>query len=560
MRPARDLPAAPAYLLLALALGLHFNRLAPLLPLHLHEFDAVHLYLPAARELLAQGPAFFLQERSIHSPPLAYAWPMLVGASVERFELANAVLSGIVLLLVFRCAQLMHSRIAGVAAALLFATNPLMPPFFAAPVTEAPFIFWCAAWLWGMCEWIRDRRAWALALAAVGICCAALTRAPMFYGMVLLFVLTTAIAWRVRARPGPRAVAMPMAVAFGLALLPPLAFIAKNLVVFGFPFYATGAGNQLYLGNNPLTGGYDPTYLGLIFDVGAIARDMSPLTLEAERLLRGAARVIFADKDAAFFASLHAKKLLAFVFVTNAEPGALALRTWRIALMVLGGLGLAAIADRRLRWALAGMFLFLVAIHVPVHYTHRFSVSSMDLWLVVAAGVGLASLVEASWPRRWVALGLVAAGIAAGFLAYDKGGRPMADVFAAGRLEVWESGPLRGAGASEVAVENTKWFRGFNQHVLVLEVSAGSCKRLRVSYRPRGGGDWFAAPAMPVPSHGRVQLGSSWLRLEGEGLLRIACDVPGTLALDRAAVYASLGAIDYRERFLGEKPLLPVER
>jgi hypothetical protein len=71
------------------------------------------------------------------------------------------------------------------------------------------------------------------------------------------------------------------------------------------------------------------------------------------------------------------------------------------------------------------------------------------------------------------------------------------------------------------------------------------------------------APRVPAGARmRRVQVGGAPLHLNREGTLRLAargCD-GATLAVKRAAVYAALGAIDYRERLLGERPLLPVER
>ena len=567
----RDLPAAAAYLLLAAAAAVHSYGLAPYLRASLHEFDAVHMYLPGARELLAQGLAFFLQERSLYAPPLAFVYPALLGATLAQVKLANALLSGVTLLLAFRCGALLHSRSAGVAAAWLFAANPLMRPYLAAPITEGPFLFWCAVWLWGLGEWVARGRRWGLAASAIGVCCAALTRAPLFYWIVVLVVATAWAAWRLR--PELRRVALPLLVAYAAALAPPAAVSVKNYLVFGFPFFATGGGNALYLGHNPLTRGYDPNYLGLIYDVGAIARDQPHLTLEAERLLRGAARLAIAESSAGELLGLHARKAAAFVFVTNAEDDVVVQRAWRIALLLLAAAGLAAARSRPLRWALGGMLAFQLAIHVPVLYTHRYSVGALDLWLVIAAGAGAAALLAASWKRIAAAALAITAAAGIGALAYERGGRPMPDVFGVARLLVWHAAtpgaaaPHRGL---EVPVRDAPWFRDFNNHVLVLEVanaraSGRPCERVTVAFRPHGDPDWHAAPPLRVPADGRVrryQLGGVPLQLHAEGTLRVApaCEWGGVISVQRMAVYAALGAIDYHERLLGKPPMFPLER
>ena len=567
--PARDLSPRAAWALLAVAVLVHYGALMPFLRMPVHEFDALHMYLPAARALLEQGPAFFLQERSVYAPPMAFLWPALAGPGGEQVKLANALLSGLTLLLAFRTGTLLHSRAAGALAALLFAANPLMRPYLAAAITEGPYLFACALWLWGLAEWIVGGRRWALAASAAGLALAALTRAPMFYWGVLLLAAAALAAWRLRGTERPPWL-LPLAAAYAIALVPPLAFSAKNYALFGFPSFATGGGNALYQGNNPLTGGYDSGYLGLIHDVGAIARDQPHLGIEAERLLGRAARLVLEDHDAAFFVKLHARKLAAFVFVTNAEDDVAWQRSWRIALLVLAAFGFAAIANPWLRGALLGVLLFQVAIHVPVLYVHRYSVGAMDLWLVLAAGVGLAGLGWASWRRRAVAAAAVAGGIVLGLVAFEKAGRPMPDVFAAARTRVWQGGEGRVGDPRaplEIAVENGSWTLG--NHVLVLELARGDggegCGRLAVAYRPRGSPAWHEAPLLRLRGDGKVrryQLGGVPLHLGRDGTLRLAlaCAAPGSVAVRSAAVYAALGAFDYHDRLRGKPPMYRMER
>ena len=558
-REPRELPAGLAYFLLAAAMATQLYWTWPDLEGPAEDFDAVHFYLPVARELLAQGLAFFAQERSIHAPPLSYLYPALMGPTLENLKAANLVLSLATLVMVFRTGWLMHSRTAGAAAALLFAFDPLLRPYLAAPLTEAPFLFGCAAWLWGLAEWLRHRARWGLVASATGLVVAALTRAPIFYWLLLITLVVGALAWRRRELRA-------LLLAYALALAVPAALIAKNAVLFDFPFYTTGGANALYLGNNPLTGGYDPTYVGLLYDVGAIARDQSHLTLEADRLLGGVTRLIFAEKDAAFFASMYARKALAFVFVTNAEDHMPLLRSWRILLVALAAAGLFAIRLPALRWAVGGMLAFQLAIHLPVLYTHRYSVGALDLWLVLAAGVGAAALMLASFRRIVTVLVLTNVALTLGTLAYVAGGRPMPDVFAAGRLLVWQSGPVRVSGEMELAVDATQWFRAWNNHVVVVELAdPAGCGSLALAYRAQGEAVGRGAPPARRLAHDavvrRYQWGAVPLGLTAQGTLRLAAYCADhAVEVKRVAIYAALGAIDYRERLLGEKPLLPVER
>ena len=555
--------------ILGLILAGHYGVLARSLSGPIEEFDAVHLYLPLGRELVAQGWAFFADPRSLQAPPLSFIYPMLYGGSIERIKVGNLLLSGATLLLVFRSGALLHSRAAGLIAALLFASSPLLRPYLVAPHSEAPFLFFSALWFWGFAEWWINRWPAALVLSAAGLCAAELTRAPIFYWNI---VLVAVLAW-LSLRPRSSAPARPLLIAYAAALIVPAALALKNLLLFDFPFYATGGGNALYLGNNPLTGGYDPPYLGLGFDVGAIARHQSQLTLEAERLLRGVANVILAEKSFSFLAGMHLQKLAAFVFVTSAEPDAMLLRAWRIALLPVAALGLFAIKHRGLRWALAGVFVVMLAVHVPVLYAHRYSVSAMDVWLVIAAAVGVAAV--ARKPALAAATVAVAGvGIGLGAWAYEHAGRPMPDVFAVGRLLVWrsaESVRLSNGAPVELRVRDAPWFRWWNNHVLVLDLElhpdsdGRECRALQVSYAPATGPGFSAPVAIKLvrsPNPRRYQVGGAPLDLSSEGTLQLAANCMGgaSITITKPAIYAALGAIDYRERLLGETPLLPVER
>jgi len=274
-----------------------------------------------------------------------------------------------------------------------------------------------------------------------------------------------------------------------------------------------------------------------------------------------------------FLAEMHLQKLAAFVFVTSANPGALVVRAWRIALLVFAVLGIFAVRHNALRWALSGVFMALLALHVPVLYTHRYSVGALDLWLVIAAGIGLAHAARAPV----FALGAAAVagiGIAVGAWAYEHLGRPMPDVFAVGRLTVWRSAEgvrLSNGAQVELPVRDAPWFRWWNNHVLVLDVEmrpdaqGRNCRALLVSYA-REGGSGMSDPVTVKLVESRVakryQVGGAPLNLSTEGTLKLACSCPGgaSVEISGLAVYASLGPIDYRQRLLSQPPLLPVER
>lgn len=541
----------------AAALALHWFLLYPCLARPDHDFDAVHMYLPLAQRLLAEGFAFFGTEASIQMPPFSYAWPALFGAKLATVKMANFLLSGATLVLVFRTAWLLHSRAAGVAAAFLFAACPLFKPTLATAITEPPYLMLLAVWIWALAEWFASPRRVFIPIAGIAFGLAILTRGTFFYWLLALIAF---FAWR--REKGALAAHL-------IALALPLAFIAKNALLFSFPFFATGAGNALYLGTNPVTGGYDPYYVGLIFDVGAIAPGPAPLTLEAERLLGGVARMLLAETDKGQLAALWAKKLAAFLFVSNAAEGNVAwLRAWRIVMMVLAAAGVMGIASRTLRWVVAGSVLYQVAIHVPVLYTLRYSVGAVDLWLVLLAGIGLATLYERRNARAIAAVAAVAiAGVAGGAYAYRYAGSPEPDVFRAKHQVIWETrGVKLHAGTNEIAVRDAPLFHPWFNYVLVVD-SAGACDALRISYQrdadkdlgpevKRREADRDFGPVVERRMEGdgqvhRHQLGAIVpLGINAEGRLKI--ETPCELDVPYLGVYSAIGALDYRERFLAK--------
>jgi hypothetical protein len=567
---ARPRPGPAIGWLLAAALLLHYVLLRPAVSSGHGDFDALHLYFPLARGLAASGIAFFADPLSVQAPPFSFIYPALFGTSLPAIKLANAVLSGFTLLLVFRAAWLMHSPAAGVVAAFLFALSPTLRPHLATPVTEGPYLFLTAAWFCGFAEWLVNRRRAALVASAIAVALAALPRAPLFYAIVLMVVVAAAFAWRGRGEP--RARAREALLAYGAALLPIVAFIAKNAWLFGLPFFTTGGANALYLGNNPLTGGFDPNYLGLYFDVGAIARDQSHLTLEAERLLGAAAREILAERDWAFLAHLHLRKLAAFVFVTGAEPDAVWLRAGRIVTLVFawGSLPRRGEPLRAVLWA---MLAYQLAVHAPVLYTHRYSVDALDLWLTLAAAVGLCTWVsEARGLRVAGAVVVAAAGVGVGATLLGETNRAMPDVFAVPRLQIWRSGASarleHGAPPVELPMA-APLYSPYSNHVLVADVVSGTangfgCDRLTVTFRPDASMDWSPAVEFVLRPDGvrrRYQFGGVPLRLSTSGTLRLSarCGEGSSATVERLAIYAARGAEDYRARVLGEPRPSPID-
>ena len=528
---------------LAAILALHYVLLYPYLGKSGQEFDAIQTYLPMAKRLLADGLGYFANEQSIQMPPFAYGWPALFGGELGTVKLVNYAMSGVTLLFVFRTARLLHSEVAGLAAAALFVVCPTTRQFLATALSEGPYFLLTAAWIWSLTEYLTGGRRGFLAVAAVALGLATLTRGSLFY---LLPVLVLLFAWK---RERAAAIAHLAALAF------PVAFIVKNVVLFSFPFFATGSGNALYLGAHPVTGGYDPLYLGLLFDTGSVTQNPSPLLLESERLMAGIARMTVLDTPPLQLAALYAQKLGAFVFVSNmASDGDLSMRLWRIAGLVLAAVGLAGVGSSMPRWVLGTTVAYLVAVHVPVLYTHRYSVGALDLWLALLAGIGIAELAQ----RRdrtelgWVALA-AATGFALGLWTWF-GPEARLEVFRARNALAWEIGNVRGYGRIEIPVPQAPLLHPWSNFALVVDMASG-CDTLRLSYKREGDADFSPAAVHRIQGDSRVhryQFGATTpLRLNVAGRLRL--EAPCALEIPRLAIYKPMAGEEMREKYLRRK-------
>ncbi|HEX4763032.1 MAG TPA: glycosyltransferase family 39 protein, partial [Usitatibacter sp.] len=381
-------------------------------------WDGTHAYLPLARRLLAEGPAFFSAPDAVMYAPLAYVWPALFGGIEIAVRSANVALFLGTIALAWHAATVAHSRPAGIAAALLVAISPELRLYAADALTEPLFIFLVAAWTAAVAHLARDGephpRAW-LALGAVALAAAPLSRPALTLFAPIAAVACT--AWALLAPQARRALAWRLAALHGLAVLGPLAWIVHNQLVHGVPSVANGLGGALWLGIDPMVDGFDPLYFGLDFDTGGIARDIPHLSSAGDRILRGGALLQLHDLPLAVIAQMMLRKLAAFLTVTSMEPSIFVAphRAWRLAVLVLGASGLAWQRRSVFAWALAAYAAYMTAAHLPLLYNHRYSIGALDLPLALLAGIAIAELARER--RRALVAGclttaVVAAGIA----------------------------------------------------------------------------------------------------------------------------------------------------
>lgn len=364
--------------------------------------DAKDAYMPFARRLLDDGPAFLASPEAVQVPLMGYLWPALFGADLAAQKVVSIVLSLLVLILLFRVGRLLHSRLAGLLCAAAYAFSPLVWPLSATAGTEPLFLFLTACWIWGLAEGVAGRNGGFVA-AGLAIGLAALTRASIVY--FLPFVVVA--AWLLsRLDRGNRDTWIRVCRAHLLAVAVVAPLIIANAIRYGLYAVSTGAGAALFSGNHPLVWGFEQHYFDSVIDIAAVLEPgMSHLEIEADRMLAAVGRFMLLSLDPVFVAEMYAHKLFAFLFVANREwvEPAIYLRTYRILLLVFA-IGSAAPAFRNpvllCVWA---AIVFQTILHVPVLFSFRYSVVVLEVGLCVLAGIGVAGMLAEKTRTRFAA-------------------------------------------------------------------------------------------------------------------------------------------------------------
>ena len=374
------------------------------------DFDAKAYYIPYAKRLLNEGFSFFFTEDAVHIPPFSFIFPALFGADLGVQKNVSIVLSTLNIFILFRTGQLLHSRLAGIFAVIFYALSPSFKPFLSTGSVEPLFIFLMASWFWLLAEaWASQRRSIFLA-AGVMFGLAALTRATVIYVLPMVILVSFWMRYRSASSAGDeRANWANLAWGHVLALAMILPVLVKNIVMFGLPSISTGAGIALYLGNYPLTYGMDSGYFRTNFDNGIVPPPgLSHLALVADRALAAVGKYMLLSQSPSFILEMYAQKLFAFFFVGNREwiaPVA-TLRSWRIFLIAFSIPAFWGLRTKPIIWLLGGLLVFQVVAHLPVVYSHRYSVGVLEMSLVLFAGMGVAMFVN---EKRWFSLALIVA-------------------------------------------------------------------------------------------------------------------------------------------------------
>jgi hypothetical protein len=559
---------------MALAAALLYPRTQ--LPL---SFDAVHTYLPMARRMLAEGWAFAQSPESLVTGPVSFLYPALFGADGTIVRWANVALYCATIALGFHALRLSHSPRAGVCAALLLAVSPTLRPFIADVLTEPPFIFLIAVWIAAVASTAprstlsptlsqgRGRKSAWIIIGGIAFALAALTRpAAMYFAPLAALVF----AWRAfhHRREEDKQLAILHAIAAaGIAL-----WVARNAITFGFPGIATGAGVALFFGANPLVDGFDPGYFGMDYDSGSVHPGESHLAIASDRILRAVALEEFRDTPLAVVAEMFARKAVAFLFVTSAEtarePLAL-LRSWRIALVALAVAGLIRNRKSVVPLVLGAFAAYMVAVHLPVVYHHRYSVGALDLPLTLLAAIGLIELVR---DVRWAAFVFAAVVITGAFGLLDLARAaplsprpdrvPVEVVWLRNIGERYELVP--GGAGLEIPVAKVSAMPVWDLVLVAIDLAivpkghGPGCTMMRLRYRAATDEtfDPDRVVRVPIDPDGKmhtVNIGATVpLKLDRSGVARLEfdCASPATLEVGTMAVIMPRRAPYFRDRYL----------
>lgn len=543
------------------AVGAAMALAALLLVPRLHapvSFDGKYAYLPMARAVIDQGWAYMARPESVAYAPLSFLYPALLGANESLVREANIALYCAAIAFAFLALKAASGARAGAIGALLVAVSPTLRPYIADVLTEPPFIFLIAAWALCVARLAAGgHKGWAIA-GGVALALATLVRPATTYFAPLAMVF---FAWRRR---------WPLASLHAIASVGVGLWVLRNSLVFGFPTVAAGAGGALYFGVNPLVDGFDPPYYGMGFDSGLAQDSDSHLSIHADRRLGAIAMTELRDTPLAVIARMFAHKVFAFLFVTSAETSGepLAwLRAWRIALVVLAAAGV--LSHRRSVFAMtmAAFVAYMVAVHVPLLYTHRYSVGALDFPLALLAALGAVELARNA-THAATALVVVSVSLGIGLVQLSAAAPLSPHPERIPHEVVWLADIGREADiaprtAIDIAITKDARSPPWDLSMLQLDLAVsamkpGACSAMLVRFRKAAEGRFADERVVrvrlaPDGAMHRYTVGSTVpLALDGAGTLRIEpeCNSAATVRVATVAVIAPRREVYYRDRYL----------
>ena len=531
-------------------------------------FDGEQTYLRLAHRLLNEGFGFFSSPDSIVVAPLAYLWPALFSANEISVRWANIAAYAFAIGLVAYALRVAHSRAAAMVGAALLAASPTLHPFVANVLTEPLFIMLVGTWAAATAKASvsADGARGAIILGAIALAMASLVRPATFLFAPAMLGLAILWGW---ASPSRRGFAARLAAMFALAAIPVVLWMIRNQVSFGLPGIATGSGAALWLGVDPSVNGFDPVYFGMDYDTGGVARDISHLSIEGDRLLRGAARMELAGMPLGVLGELLVRKAGACLAMSPVELGHdLSMqRAWRVALLMCAFAGLAWGRRSLFAWIVVAWVAYMTAIHLPAMYHRRYSVGAIDVPLTLLAAMGIAEAARLPWRRGVLSMAVM---LAAGFVVIQTAdrapGSPLIDRVPS--VLLWRAdGKVQlelGAAATVdlpflIDAKNANDYTTTRFRMAIAPTAPhGSCNWMTIQYRYTGEAsfDDNRKVRVPVQSDGRlrdVTVGTTQpLHVDRPGVMRLTfeCNTSASLRVESIEVRAPRRAATFRRIWL----------
>jgi hypothetical protein len=220
-------------------------------------------------------------------------------------------------------------------------------------------------------------------------------------------------------------------------------------------------------------------------------------------------------------------------------------------------------------WSLAVLIAYMLAVHAPALYNHRYSVGAIDFPLALLAAIGMAAASRS--PARFAVVSFAATiGVALGLATMTNPGPGSPHPSRSPHDLVWSrdepvSAHVTGERAIEIPITGAPGFDPRNHFMLTMELAvapdrrAANCRAMRVRYK--GLADARYAPErvarIPLRADGRMHrldIGMAHpVFMDREGTLRLEfeCDSDATVKLGRIAVLAPNRAVVYRRRVTG---------
>ncbi|SDU35163.1 hypothetical protein [Halopseudomonas salegens] len=364
-------------------------------------------YLPYAERLLEDPIGYFSNPEHLYVPPGTPIYMALLKANLPAILWANLTLSAGIIVLLFDCGRRLSGFLAGTMMSWFYVALSGLPPLMALPLSEAPYLFLTACWLWScVLVWSNPDRIWPLWLGALTLSASVLTRGLYLYWLPIALVILAVLA--ILLRDASRQRAGKLLLMHALAVLPVLAFITHNQLRFDFAGISTGGGIALYLGSNPITFGYEPLYSGLGYDEWMVTGGVeSHLTLASDAKLVRVAKAMLLDMPLPVLLDLYSHKLGANLFFSQANLTTELFndRSNRLVLLLLALIGCWHGRKHLIGWMLFGISIFLLLLLSLVMHNPRYSHGALDLPLIILAGMGTVHIWQTH--HRYLGIGLI---------------------------------------------------------------------------------------------------------------------------------------------------------